>query len=47
MDKQKDEIIKSDKLAQEIRQEIYILQREVNEIKISFKLYFFKKKFKS
>ena len=29
MDKQKDEIIKSDKLAQEIRQEVYILQREV------------------
>jgi hypothetical protein len=29
MDKQKDEILRSDKLAQEIRQEVYILQREV------------------
>ena len=29
MDKQKDEIVRSDRLAQEIRQEVYILQREV------------------
>ncbi len=29
MDKQKEEIIRSDHLSQEIRQEVYILQREV------------------
>lgn len=29
MDKQKEEILRSDKLAIEIRQEVYILQREV------------------
>lgn len=29
MEKQKEEIQRSDKLAQEIRQEVYILQREV------------------
>lgn len=30
MDKQREEINKSDKLAQEIRQEVFILQREVS-----------------
>ena len=31
MEKQKEEIQRSDKLAQEIRQEVYILQREVKK----------------
>ena len=36
MEKQKEEIQRSDKLAQEIRQEVYILQREVDYFWVLF-----------
>lgn len=36
MEKQKEEIQRSDKLAQEIRQEVYILQREVKNTILVF-----------
>ena len=37
MEKQKEEIQRSDKLAQEIRQEVYILQREVKNTIFDFR----------